>query len=248
MSFMNLRSCRDIKRQWKNAKTAEYYVTTYNKKSKRVVPYSEYGRKGAGLKSQSFSASNANSCWQYGLEMAKFTSKKQKVAAQRKFGKLFFPAKGASSDMYLCSTNDQFKVSKLIARSKQLVKKAQVGKYVIAFHVQDKAGNTEASCPGTKTQFRTVVVKDTLAPVISLHFNNKVRMGKKNAKKSWSRMQARTRNPAELKWGKPYRNPQMMAEQSVSVNGWVIAAVASVVAGVALLAQGSKTTQTTVPV
>jgi len=276
MSFMNLRSCRDIKRQWENAKTAEYYVTTYNKQSKkyeqitvwcdmqtskntaytyhaikkgkRVVPYSEYGREGAGLKSQSFSASNANSCWQYGLEMAKFTSEKQKVAAQLKFGKLFFPSKGASSDMYLCSTNDQFKVSKVIASSKQLVKKAQVGKYVIAFHVQDKAGNTEASCPGTKTQFRTVVVKDTLAPVISLHFNNKVRMGKKNAKESWSRMQARTRNPAELKWGKPYRNPQMMAEQSVSVNGWVIAAVASAVAGVALLAQGSKTPQTTVPV
>lgn len=253
MSFIDLRSCREIKKQYPGAKTAEYYVTTWNKVAKkfqritvwcdmhtskksaftyhaikggkRVVPYSG-GVQGADI------ASDGSSCKDYGLGMARFTTKGQKKAAVRKYGKLFFPAKGASSDLYLCSTNDQFNVlNKRKLKKQRKLNRAEVGRYVIAFHVQDKAGNLEC-----KTKFRTVVVKDTLAPVISLKFKNKVVLRKHRAKASYG--VGGVRNPAEL----AKTNPNFMEERSVSVNGWMLAAVASAVTGVALLSMSSKST------
>lgn len=266
MSFMDMRSCREIKEQYPGAKTSEYYVTTFNKKTskyqritvwcdmntnkntgftyhaikngKRIVPYKANQKAGlnAGIKGTSLAASDGSTCEQYGLKMAKFNSQKQKNAALAKFGKLFFPAKGASSDMYLCSTNDQFYVKGKAFTKKRAIKKAEVGKYVIAFHVQDKAGNKENGC-GAKTQYRTVVVKDTLAPVISLHFNNKAILRKKNSVPEYTNRQHNKggRNPAQL----AAHNPNFMAE-STTVNGWVIAAAASAVAGVALFSMSAQ--------
>merc|ERR1712072_965588 len=49
------------------------------------------------------------------------------------------------------------------------ITRAEAGKYVIMYHVSDKAGNKEC-----KTLKRTVVVKDTLPPVITLHLKNKL--------------------------------------------------------------------------
>jgi hypothetical protein len=51
--------------------------------------------------------------------------------------------------------------------------RAEVGKYAIQFHVNDKSGNTDESC-GAAGTWRTVIVKDTLPPVISLVFNSKL--------------------------------------------------------------------------
>lgn len=42
---------------------------------------------------------------------------------------------------------------------------AESGKYIIKYHVQDWAGNSECSTPA-----RTVIVKDTLAPRLYLHY------------------------------------------------------------------------------
>merc|ERR1711964_685862 len=79
--------------------------------------------------------------------------------------------------MYLCSTNDQSNTETSVTHFNTMDKatweakthRAEAGKYVIEYHVQDAAGNKECSTP-----HRTVIVRDTLPPVISLHLNNKL--------------------------------------------------------------------------
>jgi hypothetical protein len=89
-----------------------------------------------------------------------------------------------------------------------------------------------------KKVVRTICVRDTLKPVIALHYGkHKIHQGKATDKGINGQA-----NPAHKHDG-----GAMMAESS-SVNGWVIAAVASAVAGVALLAVGSKKVSTSVPV
>jgi len=136
------------------------------------------------------------------------------------------------------------------------------GKYVITYHVEDKKGNAAVS---TK---RTVVVKDTLPPVITLTLKNKLvhqsdgsqvgighkmRSGVEDAAfptqfnpAGSSKTEYATKNGVPASY-KNFGNPYLMAESS-NVNGWVIGAVASAVAGVALLGFSAKKTATTVPV
>jgi hypothetical protein len=92
----------------------------------------------------------------------------------------------------------------------------------------DAAGNG-ASCTHPE---RTIFVKDTLPPVITLQNE-----GDKKAKG------ADESNPA---W---HYNPfsSLMAEQT-SINGWMVGAVASFVAGVALVSLSSKSESYSVPV
>merc|ERR1719421_2014719 len=86
---------------------------------------------------------------------------------------------GQESPNYLCGTNDEitrkfegkntntFETDHLFTKQNNFVSEAEAGVYVIYYHVQDKAGNKEC-----KTPSRTVIVKDTLPPVISLHLHN----------------------------------------------------------------------------
>lgn len=88
---------------------------------------------------------------------------------------------------------------------------------------------------------RTVNVVDRLAPVISLHVNGNLLVS--------SNAQANTENPANPAWDAA-NNPflqdgyfdahtltkSLMAQESAPVSGWMLAAAASAVAGVALLA------------
>lgn len=111
---------------------------------------------------------------------------------------------------------------------------AEQGKYVIGFYVSDKAGNYQCN-----KQLRTVIVKDTLPPVISLH------LGKKLIHKgAWDQkgLDGETNRAGEKKY-----NPYLMAEVTTT-NGWVMAAVASAISGVALLGYSMRTTTTSVPV
>jgi len=195
--FYARRSCKEIKDYFPAAKSGEYFITPKDshrtlvwchmargatvfpcKKCKRVVPYA----KGHG------------SCKDKGMFMAKYSSAMMKIA-QRKF-KGMKVTKGASTDSYFCSTNDahvEYNDHKKAAKRPKM--RAEAGKFVINFHVQDRAGNKE--CRVAK---RTVIVKESLPPVVSL---------------------------------------KLMAE-SASVNGWMIGAIASAVAGVALLGYSSK--------
>merc|ERR1712028_198396 len=128
----------------------------------------------------------------------------------------------------------------------------KVGTYKLTYTANDKSGNTigqkkpNVGANGKKTcpnmYFRTIVVKDTLKPVISLHFGKKT-IHKSKATDTGVNRQA---NPA----ANAANNPYFMEESQTSVNGWVMGAIASAVTGVALLGFSMKKTSvaTSVPV
>lgn len=143
----------------------------------------------------------------------------------------------------------------------------QQGKYVIKYSITPHQANEHHS---VVSAFRTVYVKDTLPPVISLHFKTKLQNGDRSSQayliqQSYggiSQSDEPVTNPAADKRYNPYLIrehpdfkgdlkpdfPQLMAESTTSVNGWLIAAGVSAVAGMALLASSSKKTVTSVPV
>jgi hypothetical protein len=127
-----------------------------------------------------------------------------------------------------------------------LISNAEQGKYVIQFHVEDKAGNH------ANVLKRTVVVKDTLPPVITLHLKGKLvhtgdhsQVGLNHDKISG--VYKKGSNPQYNTKGINLNGKEYMAE-SATTNGWLIGAVASAVAGVALLGLSAKKTATSVPV
>jgi len=150
---------------------------------------------------------------------------------------------------------------------------AETGKYIVRFYVKDKANNDEIS-----TKFRTVVVRDTLAPVITLHDTITGKLLDVSATAKSGQGLGYEANPAGLPRVNGEGNPFLvdqdnvnaltttyttegngpaatgdfsyMAEESqVTSNGWVIAAAASGITGIALLAAGQrKAAITTVPV
>jgi len=87
-----------------------------------------------------------------------------------------------STNVYLCSTNDDHQTPEEAAAAAKRaaaiadghvagtdfpdsqITNAEAGKYIIYYHVEDANGNPE--CNPTS---RTVIVKDTLPPVIALH-------------------------------------------------------------------------------
>jgi len=125
----------------------------------------------------------------------------------------------------------------------------KVGTYKLTYRSKDKIGNwndgAKCHCGGARPSkkfcpnnyIRTIYVKDTLKPVISLSYNAKVFHKSTGADKGINGQS----NPA-----KDYA--KFMAESQTSVNGWIIGAVASAVTGVALLGFAQKSTVTSVPV
>merc|ERR1712216_906729 len=75
----------------------------------------------------------------------------------------YFPKKGETSNEYLSTVKSKH----------HQIAHAEPGKYVIEFHAKDKAGNKE--CKATK---RTVVVRDTLPPVIKLTLGKVIQQSK----------------------------------------------------------------------
>merc|ERR1712072_1326671 len=133
---------------------------------------------------------------------------------------------------------------------------AEAGHYEIKFHVEDKAGNHAV----VKT--RTVIVKDTLPPVITLHLKGKLvhtGAGGNLVGISHNRIGGLVANNPQPNTNDinplPYADSKdivghagsWMAE-SATTNGWLIGAVASAVAGVALLGLSAKKSATSVPV
>jgi len=252
MAFMNYKSCYDIRRQYKSAKSGDYMITMWNKKSLKVERISvwcdmyslvpaTYHRPNQQENVKSFSFNkfgrNTGSC---PAGSKPFTGKLSKWAKKRfirNYGKAFYlgnNGKTYKTDTYVCKFFagkwNNFKLAKVTA---QKTRKAETGKYVIRFYVNDKAGNDQCH-----TRKRTVIVKDTLPPVISLKY------GKHQFHKSYPK--GRGIN-GEVNPAIKYQNKLFMAETS-SVNGWMFAAVASAVAGVALLSLSTKQNHVPVPV
>jgi hypothetical protein len=198
--FYNRRSCKEIKDYFPKAKTGEYFITPKNSHRTLVWCYMPKGETVYPCKNCKRTmpyGKNHGSCTKKGMFMAKYGAKMMKVAAKKFPG--FSVTKGATTDNYFCSTNDAHIEYHEHKKSKNFPKRAEAGKFIINYHVMDRAGNNEC-----KTAKRTVIVKETLPPVVSL---------------------------------------KLMAE-TVSVNGWMFGAIASAVAGLALLGYSSKTTVT----
>jgi len=243
-AFYSRRSCHEIKKTYKGAKTGEYYITTYSttqKKYLRLLVWCDMNHKrtahtyyvvDCGKRVVPYGKDDGT-CAKVGLKMTRWVTRKQKKQAKAKFAKKFFTTdKRSTSDDYLCSTNDE-RMDPHITQTAthDQITRAEAGKYVIFFHVSDRAGNKE-----TKTLKRTVIVRDTLPPVITLTLKKKLI----HTSDATQRGIGGVRQPLK-KWG-------LMEEAQTSVNGWVIGAIASAVAGVALLGLSTKQTATSVPV
>lgn len=128
--------------------------------------------------------------------------------------------------------------------------------FVIHYHYTDSSGNTGAcsddptdcSCPAK----RTVYVTDSLPPVITLKLNhNLVAVSKPvSAIQGHGHYSGNTFVSTTDNTAYDNNNPflSFMAESTTSVNGWAVAAVASFIAGVALLSYSGKSATTSVPV
>lgn len=203
------------------------------------------------------------SCVSKGMVMAQFgtgaTELARKAKVQKEFGDQFFlEGDSAASTNYICSFNELTSTSlpsHTVGNGDNTVgdiRHAVPGTYEIRYDVSDDANPPNAAT----SLYRTVHVRDTLPPVIvmSLPGNNQ------HISDSSATGLNGVANPAGDAAHNPFIKPfgamgamdsvSLMAEGAqASVNGWFIAAVASAVAGVALLTMRRQTAvATSVPV
>jgi len=119
------------------------------------------------------------------------------------------------------------------------------GSYVFQYYIADAEGNTNdcwnhysnkavTHCQGGMTYVRLITVSDNLPPMITLHDR--------------ANENAVLYSAAGLDNGNPFVQGALMAEQSSSVNGWIIAAAGCAVAGLALMAVSSSKKTSVLPV
>jgi len=178
----------------------------------------------------------------YGLDLTQTNQKTDTYVCVSK--------KMAAGGTALLTSKDAQRAANAVATS-STISNSEVGKYVVAYHVADKAGNKECN-----TKFRTVIVSDTLAPVIALHYKGTLiqrGVASKGSKKNGERVNLAGISQRTVN-GKVVGNPflkNLMAEQTEAspVNAWIVGAAASAVTGLALLGYSQrKSTVTTVPV
>jgi len=265
-NYFMRQSCRDILKKTSNPLTGEYYIQV---KGMRTLVWCDFHSKSKGT---TYFAVNGGkrvipygaaqgSCAKYGLRMMRWKAASQLNFAKRKFAKKFFPRRGSSSDAYLCTTDKvtaagNYKYwntkgqDKIFGTGK---KHATAGKYIINFHVKDRAGNREC-----KPARRTIIVKDLIPMAITTHLRyklvnrkasdykniikrNKYMYGVSGSHNHWPLFNVKSR----------FGGSKFMAETATTstTSGWVIGAVASAVTGLALLSYGSrKQSATSVPV
>jgi hypothetical protein len=217
-------------------------------------------------------------CNDYGFSNFAYSSEPADGTHERRFADsvfgpqfVFYVPTGEQTDRRLCTlttaqesalpdVNDHFAVPV----DPQL--RAETGSYKITYMVTDLNGNAADEV------HRDVLVRDTLAPVLTLKYRDQVLTtvasnNHVNAGTAASSLQNYTnlKNPAYYKVGQyannvndnkqhdeelaQFGNPQFgLMAQAATTNGWVIAAVASAIAGVALLGFSAKRTETSVPV
>merc|ERR1711881_118737 len=179
----------------------------------------------------------------------------------------------------VCSTDNSAytggETAAVCAQGSKLVDVETTGTYIVTYRAQNTVGlwNGDSNCRGgANTYKRTVTVVDTLKPVITLKYggsNTIVAQGSSGEatnsnpsvdypdatgspyKTAWDTQHA-SNNPNNDNFDDPgSAHPSLMAEQTTSaVNGRVIGAFASAVAGLALLGYSTRrtTVATSVPV
>merc|ERR1712100_833295 len=142
-----------------------------------------------------------------------------------------------------------------------LVDTETTGVYNIEYSAQNTVGlwNYGDNCRGGKNRYKCkVTVSDTLKPVITLRYNGaKVAQGSRDETGLESSKPNTKHEPAgdaqapATNFGDIHNPDNFMAEETTSsVNGWVLGAIASAVAGLALLGYSTRRTAvaTSVPV
>jgi hypothetical protein len=182
-AFRASTTCADIKAQLKSAKSADYYVSGENNRRTKVfcdmeqpVPMTYFACK--NCKAVAPYGEAQGDCAKNGLVMMKWT--KDQAASKEAAIKLFtepaeeeskyFPkSKGAVTNYYLCTTGGTSTKLNHAAVKHSEIAHAENGKYIISYHVKDAAGNPEC-----KPAYRTIIVRDTLVPIIALRVGNKL--------------------------------------------------------------------------
>jgi hypothetical protein len=160
---------------------------------------------------------------------------------------------GGTFNHYPCKVKDVGQDSHLVWMHEDKDNLAYTGTYYLTFSATDRAGN-QNNCGNENTNgyyVRTVIVQDTLPPVITLKTHQDKYLNKENVIKHTGNdvyhhdgNKSPAQNPAYLF---PFNPFSLMAEQR-SVNGWMVGALASFVAGVALISFSSKSESHSVPV
>eukprot|EP00937_MAST-01D_sp_MAST-1D-sp2_P003118 g3118.t1 len=274
VAFRSRRSCKEIKASYSAAPTGEYEITVWQgEQFKRERVWCDMTTKVDGVAhgftfKRRYATSGAivpydgdeGECGQLGMEMANFWESNALLASARRH----FCGAGdhkpcpwiprdptQTTNTYLCAINDIKRSTAGYITQAEKDEEAKAGVYVISYHVQDKAGNREVAAPT-----RTVEVRDTLPPVISLKWmdvkNSVIQVSKHSANnpagivaKSSQNQFLQGENILEPQTGVRYTIPepafdadaQLLAEQpaGTSARGWAAAGVAAGVAGLALL-------------
>jgi hypothetical protein len=179
-AFFARRSCSEIKDKFAAATDGYYYITTFVNAKKtfdRVKVWCDMSTKqtfygvSTGLRVVPYGNAQG-SCVDFGMKMAK--SADISVAAKAHFAASNFPAAGETSNNYLCTVGgfqvkDAGLAKSTLTTTHNEITHAEPGKYIIEYHTKDQAGNKECSPVA-----RTVIVRDTLPPVIKLSLNDKL--------------------------------------------------------------------------
>jgi hypothetical protein len=256
-AFLAKKSCQEIKANYKDATSGRYFITT--KGGKRNAVWCDMASKKAGTfmpcdkckRVVPYSTAQGD-CGKFGMKMADFASKGHKLSVAKQVKTHFtepkeeeskyFPTNPkATTNFYVCVLRDEpkFAVSHTVKHDK--IAHAEQGKYIIKYHVRDAAGNSECTDAS-----RVVIVRDTLAPVISLLYKGKL-IHNSGAKNKGVNGQY---NPAATAAGNPYiQEIGLQEEQATSGSSLLSFAAVSFAVGVAMLAfTGNNGKAATVPV
>jgi hypothetical protein len=211
-------------------------------------------------------------CQEFGFINFVAPSAEVQSFAQANFGSAYAltTAPKVHTDRRLCTLASGAGYQTDITKKTLPAQRAEVGTYVITYYVSDLANNGKfdgSTCQQGSVK-RTVTVEDTLPPVLTLKYRgttltqgtdgNHVRASSADLSSSRTGSQ---HNPAYYKISQlptssndgehqtKFGNPAFsLMAQAASTNGWLIAAVASGIAGVALFGVSLKKSNSNVPV
>merc|ERR1711966_514014 len=168
-AFYQARSCQQIYNMNKSANNGEYFITAEIAGEFKRIPVHCFFTASKGYTFHIHTTGTKGNCASLGLIRAN-------DAKINTYIKSVFPAQArlvGNLDDYVCTVDPAVEeltqlTNAATAGPSSYISDAEQGKYIIKFNVEDKAGNA-----ATKLH-RTVVVKDTLPPVITLHLKNKL--------------------------------------------------------------------------
>lgn len=268
-AFYSRRSCKQIKQYYSAASDGEYFITVFvNDEFKRTKVWCDMtsapNQVQAGFTYAAVSGGTravqkgdyAGDCAGKGMTMAKYHSNAVLEAAAKlhycpdakEDACPWFDGRDEKTNYYICELNADFEGTDHMTHdvAHDEITRAEQGKYVLTYHVTDFSNNNECH-----PVFRTVIVKDTLPPVIQLRWADKgiVATGdhshrglgnvKNPALDSQKDSASQVADPRHDATGRDVRDSAnssiLMAEATTGGSAWLAASAAAAVTGLALL-------------